>query len=570
MSLSLPRLRNATIGLRLAVMVGLSAIGLLALAIIGAFDQRAQMLEDRERLVRSSVDAAAAIVVAEVKRATPATADQAKAAALRALEAMRFNDGEYVWVNDLDYRMVMHPIQPRLNGQDMSDFKDPTGDLIFHKMVDAATGPEKSGLLTYHWPRPGGTEPVEKLSYVKLVPEWGWVIGSGVYIDDLNAELEAAMLRNALWAGGLALVLIGLATLNARGLSRELRGLTDGMRRLADGDVTVEISGADRRNELGEMARALEVFRDNARERQRLQAEHDADQAARNARAARIEALVRDFDLEIAELVDQVAGAANELESTAVEMTRIAEQTNAHAGSASAATEQTSTNVQTVAAATDELTSSIREIGRQVTESARITALAVREADATASTVHGLAEAADRIGRVVDLINGIAAQTNMLALNATIEAARAGDAGKGFAVVAGEVKSLAGQTGKATADIAAQISAIQAATERSVEAFRAIGGTIDNINEISTTIASAVEEQTAATGEIARNVQQAAVGSQEVSTTVSQVNRAADDTGSAARSLAQATDLLSAQAGRLRHDIDAFLTDMRNQSLSAA
>ncbi|WP_372025628.1 cache domain-containing protein [Tistrella mobilis] len=563
MSLSLPRLRNATIGLRLAVMVGLSAIGLLALAIIGAFDQRTQMLEDRERLVRSSVDAAAAIVAAEVKRATPATADQAKAAALRALEAIRFNDGEYVWVNDLDYRMVMHPIQPRLNGQDMSDFKDPTGDLIFHKMVDAATGPEKSGLLTYHWPRPGGTEPVEKLSYVKLVPEWGWVIGSGVYIDDLNAELQAAMLRNALWAGLLALVLVGLATLNARGLSRELRRLTDGMRRLADGDVTVEISGTDRRNELGEMARALEIFRDNARERQRLQAEHDADQAARDARAARIEALVRDFDLEIAELVDQVAGAANELESTAVEMTRIAEQTNAHAGSASAATEQTSTNVQTVAAATDELTSSIREIGRQVTESARITALAVREADATASTVHGLAEAADRIGRVVDLINGIAAQTNMLALNATIEAARAGDAGKGFAVVAAEVKNLARQTSQATEEIAAQIRAVQAETDAAVDAIGGIGRRVSEVDAIATTIASAVEQQAAAATEIARSISEAANGTRDVAETVVKVSAEASRTGAAGRQVLTAGGSLAQRADVLRGDVTRFIEEVK-------
>ncbi|MEN2978565.1 cache domain-containing protein [Tistrella bauzanensis] len=563
MAITLPRVRNATIGLRLAVIVGLSVLGLGTLAMITAFDQRAEMLADKQAAVRSQVEAAASIVEAELRRSTPGTVDQAKAAALRALAAMRFSDSEYVWVNTTDHQMVMHPITPALNGQDMSGFKDPTGALIFRDMVRAASGPDKAGFVSYMWPRPGKEAPVEKLSFVRQIPEWGWVIGSGVYVDDMRGEMTAAIRQNALWAGFLALLVAGSGTLNARSLSYALRGLTGAMRRLADGDTDVEIRGTDRRNELGEMARALEVFRDNALERRRLQAEHDADQAARDARAARVERLVRGFDAEIGELVDQVANAATELEATAGEMTRIAEQTNAHAGSASAATEQTSANVQTVAAATDELTSSIREIGRQVTESARITALAVREAEATAGTVHGLVDAAERIGRVVDLINGIAAQTNMLALNATIEAARAGEAGKGFAVVAAEVKNLARQTAQATDEIAAQIRNVQSETDAAVEAIGGIGRRVSEVDAIATTIASAVEEQAAAAAEISRSISEAANGTRDVAETVVKVSAEASRTGVAGRQVLTAGGSLAQRADVLKGDVARFIEEVK-------
>ena len=371
-------------------------------------------------------------------------------------------------------------------------------------------------------------------------------------------------------AAGILLGLAAAGVVAIAGIGRPLGRISGAMETIAAGTDDVTVPGTDRRDEVGVMARALEVLRGAQATARRLGEERERAQVERLKRAEALERRIQGFDREVVAILSEVDKAIRHLQETAGTMSGLADDLRGRAGSSAAAAEETSANVQTVAAAAEEMAGTLREISNQVVRSTDVAAKASAQAEGADQTIQSLAEAAGRIGDLVRLIEDIAGQTNLLALNATIEAARAGDAGKGFAVVAGEVKSLAGQTGKATADIAAQISAIQAATERSVEAFRAIGGTIDNINEISTTIASAVEEQTAATGEIARNVQQAAVGSQEVSTTVSQVNRAADDTGSAARSLAQATDLLSAQAGRLRHDIDAFLTDMRNQSLSAA
>jgi len=263
----------------------------------------------------------------------------------------------------------------------------------------------------------------------------------------------------------------------------------------------------------------------------------------------------------VEEVTGIVASASTELQNTAQAMSATAEQTNVQAGAVAAASEEASTNVQTVAAAAEELSSSLEEVGRQVVESSSIAKSAVEEAAKTNTSVEGLSEAAQKIGEVVELINDIASQTNLLALNATIEAARAGEAGKGFAVVANEVKSLANQTAKATEEISAQISSMQSATNEAVGAIKGIGQTIGNINDIASTIASAVEEQTAATQEIARNVQQASAGTAEVSSNITGVTQAATETGSSAEEVLNAAKELSTQAEQLRSDIEDFMRE---------
>ncbi|MDP6390476.1 MAG: methyl-accepting chemotaxis protein [Alphaproteobacteria bacterium] len=263
----------------------------------------------------------------------------------------------------------------------------------------------------------------------------------------------------------------------------------------------------------------------------------------------------------VSEVTDIVASAAAELQNTAESMSATAEQTSKQSSAVAAASEQASTNVQTIASAAEELASSLEEVGRQVTESSTIAQSAVQEAQKTNEAVEGLATASSKIGEVVDLINDIASQTNLLALNATIEAARAGDAGKGFAVVASEVKSLAGQTAKATEEIGSQITSIQGATQEAVSAIKGIGETIDKINGIASTIASAVEEQSAATQEIARNVQQASTGTQEVSSNIGDVQKAADETGQSAGQLLEAAGELSKQSETLKQEVEGFLAD---------
>jgi methyl-accepting chemotaxis protein len=298
-------------------------------------------------------------------------------------------------------------------------------------------------------------------------------------------------------------------------------------------------------------------------ERRRLESEQQQAEAAAADRRRAMHAMADSFERDVIGIVQTVSTAASQLQATAAAMTATAEETSRQCCAVSAASEQASTNVQTVASAAEELSGSIREISRQVTSSSTIAGEAVNEAQRSDTLVKGLAEAAKKIGAVTSLINDIASQTNLLALNATIEAARAGEAGKGFAVVASEVKNLATQTAKATEEIGAQISAMQGVTEQTVTAIDSIGGTIGKINEIATTIASAVEEQGAATQEISRNVQQAAAGTSEVSNNISSVTQAAGETGAAAGQVLQAAGDLSRQAEQLRGQIDQFLAAVR-------
>jgi methyl-accepting chemotaxis protein len=384
--------------------------------------------------------------------------------------------------------------------------------------------------------------------------------------DDAASVLGGiGFLQVALWvllAAGMSLA-GAIATLTARSIANPIAGMTDAMKRLATGDKAAPIPGGDRRDEIGDMAGAVQVFKENMIKAEELDAEQKAEQARKERRQIAVEGYIKEFDQSVGSSLNMLASASTELQTTAQSMTATAEETQRQSTAVAAASEQASSNVQTVASAAEELSSSVAEISRQVTESSRIAGQAVEDAKRTNDQVQALAEAAQRIGDVVKLINDIAGQTNLLALNATIEAARAGEAGKGFAVVASEVKSLATQTAKATDDIAAQVKAIQNATTDSVQAISSITGTIGRINEIATTIASAVEEQGAATQEIARNVQQASAGTSEVTSNIAGVSQAAADTGSASTQVLGAAGELAKQGEILRADVGKFLADIR-------
>ena len=364
--------------------------------------------------------------------------------------------------------------------------------------------------------------------------------------------------------GGLALLIGGaLAWLIGGGIVKPVSGMTRAMRRLAGGDKSAEIPAKDAKDEIGEMAQAVQVFKESMIEADRLAAEQRAEQGRKEERQKAIEGYIGEFDRSVREALEALASAATQMRATATSMSATAEETQRQARTVASASEQTSANVQTVAASAEEMTSSISEIGRQVSQAAETAKKAVEDAQRTNGTVNTLAEAAQKIGQVVELIQDIASQTNLLALNATIEAARAGEAGKGFAVVASEVKSLANQTAKATEEIAAQIGSIQTVTGEAVTAIQGIGGTIGHISEISTTIASAVEEQGAATQEIARNTQEAARGTEQVSSNISGVNRAAGETGAAAAQVLASAEQLGRQSETLRGDVNRFLEKIR-------
>ena len=381
-----------------------------------------------------------------------------------------------------------------------------------------------------------------------------------------QARQEISLATSVMLALG-ALMLVGSALFVwlyvGRNILRRITGLQRAMQSLSAGDLDTEIARAKHNDEIGTMTDTLTVFRDSMVEARALASEQDKDRVAKAERAARIEAKIAEFESTVRSALDNLAQSANSMQSTAQSMSTTADQSNALVNAVASAAEETSVNVQTVSSGTEQLSSSIAEISRQVVTSAGIAKKAVDEAGATDATVQSLADSASRISVVVDLIQTIASQTNLLALNATIEAARAGEAGRGFAVVASEVKSLASQTAKATEEIRTQIASMQDVTTSAVGAIQGIGRIIGEINDVTTTIAAAVEEQGAATREIARNIQHAAGGTSEVSSNIVGVSTASAEAGAAASEVLGASDALRREADLLRGEIDAFLNSMR-------
>ncbi len=385
---------------------------------------------------------------------------------------------------------------------------------------------------------------------------------------DAAAQIGADIYSSArYWIFGVLAVAVaigvGVAFLIITGVSAPIGAMTEAMKRLAGHDLKTEIVGVGRKDEIGAMAGAVQIFKDNMVEADRLSAAQKSEQQSKEKRAQTLDMLTKNFEAKIRELVGTLSSAATEMEATAQSMTSTADETNKQSMAVASATEQASSNVQTVATASEELSSSIQEISRQVAQSSKIAMKAVDDAKRTDATVQELAVGAQKIGEVVNLIQSIASQTNLLALNATIEAARAGEAGKGFAVVASEVKALANQTAKATDEISGQIGQIQDSTKQAVEAIHSIATTIDEISQIANAIASAVEQQGSATKEIARNVQEAAHGTQEVATNIVRVKDASAATGAAASQVLSSAGGLAQQAQSLSREVDSFLSDVK-------
>jgi methyl-accepting chemotaxis protein len=492
------------------------------------------------------------------------TEQDAKARLFEATRGIWFEGRtNYVFIYDTETGLcVMNSGNPALVGKDVRGLKDANGLPFASMMLDIARQGE--GTIRYAFPRGSSTTPLEKVSYVRGFGPWHLMIASAEYMTDIDATFWQMTRTAAAVIGVLMLISIGIAWAVARSVVKPLSRLKTRMAGLSAGELDFPVADTDRRDEIGEMACTVEVFKSAMIESNRLRAEQlDAEQRQLQQRKADMHRLADEFEGAVGEIIETVSSSSTELEASAGSLTSTAERSQQLATVVAAASEAASTNVQSVASATEEMTSSVNEISRQVQESARIATEAVDQARLTNDLVGELSQAAGRIGDVVELINNIAGQTNLLALNATIEAARAGEAGRGFAVVASEVKALAEQTAKATGDIGQQITGIQAATQGSVAAIKEISLTIGRISEISSTIAAAVEEQGAATQEISRNVQQAAQGTLQVSSNISDVQRGAGETGSASSLVLSAAQSMARDSNRLKLEVVKFLNSVR-------
>lgn len=545
-----------------AILAGLLSAACLGLAMA---EFRASMIAQKREQVRTLIETALSTVRPLVERAKSGAMSEADAQHMvkDLLNHTRFEGSNYIFVYDYSGNTLVH-IRSDYLGHNRFDSKDPsTGLYITRRIIEAA----KSGnpYLEYSNPKPGSDALKPKISYVAALPEWNWAVGTGIYVDDIDADMSQAIWSVLKLVLPIALVCLGVVVYLARSVSRPLKALTGSMNRLASGDLDTAIAGSGRNDEIGEIAGAVATFRESLKARAAEQIAQDAltheeGQAARRTAMAKI---AESFEARIGRLAGSLSQSAAQMETTARSMSAVAEQTSARAIDVAGSAEQTSSNVQAVAAATEELTATAQEIGNRIEDSSLMAGRAVEESRRSDASVQMLAAGAQKIGDVVAMISAIAGQTNLLALNATIEAARAGEAGRGFAVVASEVKELAGQTARATDEITAQIAQIQEATREAVEVIQGIGGMLGEMHHSSTSIAAAVEEQQAAMQEIARNIAQAASGTNVVTGSIAHVQQDARGTGEAATNVLATAAELSRGAGDLRREVERFLAEMR-------
>ncbi|WP_026792651.1 methyl-accepting chemotaxis protein [Pleomorphomonas oryzae] len=556
-----------TIRGRLITIVGVLCLSFILLAVYSVVQFRSTLYGDTDHRLQNMVDSAYSIFAGYQERVTKGEISEqdAKAQALAAIKSMRYDETGYFWVHDLHPTMIMHPMVPKLNGQDLTTYKGSDGTAIFIGMnaaIAAAGGDEAT--YSYQWSKPG-EEPTKlfpKRSFVKLFKPWGYVVGTGLYVDDLDARTS----RLTAILAAICVVLLAasavLALLIMRSILRPLAGAVEELRTLATGNTDIYLDESGGLKEIAAMRHAVAYFRDAIIERKKLSEEQEIENRRQRDRQQRIDSLVDSFRGNITGSLGAVVTTAGEMTTTANTLTGIADATSNQATGAASASEEAAAAVDAVASATEELSASVQEISRQVTQTKDIVRNATNAATSTSQKIDGLVTSVDRIGTVVQLISDIAEQTNLLALNATIEAARAGEAGKGFAVVASEVKSLASQTASATGEISEQISNVQSSTAEAVDAIRQITEIMRNIDNSTSAIVSAVQQQGLATQEISHNITETANGAKDVVRAMTAVSGRVGETLHCATDVLDASKLVTDRSTDLRKTVERFLQDV--------
>ncbi len=537
------QIKHMTLKTRFQFMIAVSAAGLLAVAGFWVQGQHSALLSGKQEKTSNLIDVPYSVLDQQYQLEVQGkiSRQEAQRRALDVIRGLRYEGNNYFWINDDHPTMIMHPIKPAMDGTDLSSVQDPSGKRLFVDFVAAANKAPGGAFVQYLWPKPGEDKPVQKLSFVKRFPPWGWIIGTGIYVGDVNA----AWRQSALAAGAIAFIcllpLIAVSVFTWRSTLSRLSHMVERFKDVAEGegDLTKRIP-IIHHDEIGELAEWFNLFLDK----------------------------MHDMIKSVADAALLLGSASDNVSNTIEHISDNVRQTSSQAGIVSRTAEHVSQNLQTVATGAGEMQQSINEIAKNAGEAARIVSGAVQIAETTTATVAKLGESSAEIGQVIKVITSIAEQTNLLALNATIESARAGEFGKGFAVVANEVKELAKGTAKATDDISRKIEAIRTDTKAAVDAIASIHGVIKRVNDISGIMASAVEEQTATTNEMSRNISEAASGSGEITSNIAGVAEVAEKTSRDAAGTQEAMQQLVQMARELRQLVERFKTD-KDQSQNA-